>query len=39
MTQFQCNEDNCANKGVEYNFEDDIATAECGGCGATLRAQ
>lgn len=37
MSKFKCEETNCPNKGVEYTFEDDWATAECGGCKAILR--
>lgn len=39
MTIFQCDNTKCPNAGVEYNFETDLATAQCGGCGSTLGAK
>lgn len=37
MTTFLCDEPSCPNADIEYNFEDSLATAQCGGCGAILR--
>jgi ribosomal protein S27AE len=37
MSIFICDEDNCPNAGVIYNFGDDHPVrAECGGCQTTL---
>jgi len=36
MTTFICTETDCPNKDVEYNFDGEIAIAECGGCKAIL---
>jgi len=36
VTTFICTETDCSNKDVEYNFDGEIATAECGGCGLKL---
>lgn len=36
MITYTCNEKDCPNKDVEYNFLGNSATAECGGCKAIL---
>jgi hypothetical protein len=36
MITFNCNQDDCANKGVDYNFLGNPVTAECGGCKSLL---
>jgi hypothetical protein len=39
MVTFTCNEKDCANEGVDYNFFGEPETAMCGGCKATLEAK
>jgi hypothetical protein len=36
MITFTCNEANCPNKEIDYNFFGNDNTAECGGCKAVL---
>ena len=39
MVTFTCNEKDCDNTGVDYNFPGEPETAMCGGCKATLEAK
>jgi hypothetical protein len=32
MIDFICNEKNCPNEGIQYNFLGNPKTADCGGC-------
>jgi hypothetical protein len=36
MITFTCNEKDCKNSGIDYNFFGNNATAECGGCKSVL---
>jgi hypothetical protein len=36
MVTFTCNEKDCANENVSYNFLGDPEFAECGGCHSIL---
>ena len=36
MITFTCNEENCKNKSIEYNFFGNDLYAECGSCKAVL---
>lgn len=38
--KFVCDASECPNQGVEYIWAtNDVAVAQCGGCGAELQAQ
>jgi hypothetical protein len=39
MVTFTCNEKDCKNKGVDFNFLGEPKTAMCGACKATLEAK
>jgi hypothetical protein len=39
MVTFTCNEKDCKNKGIDYNFLGEPKTAMCGACKATLEAK
>jgi hypothetical protein len=39
MVKFICNTEECPNIGLQYNFVDGYATAQCGGCETILEAQ
>jgi ribosomal protein L32E len=39
MIKFTCKNEECPNVDVEYNFNDDIQYAECGGCKNILIAE
>lgn len=37
ITTFLCKTAKCPNKGVEYNMDGEIESAECGGCHKMLK--
>jgi hypothetical protein len=39
MVTFTCNEKDCNNEGIDYNFFGEPETAQCGGCKAILEAK
>jgi hypothetical protein len=39
MVTFTCNEKDCDNNGVDYNFPGEPKSAMCGGCKSTLEAK
>jgi hypothetical protein len=39
MILFTCDNTECPNVGIEYNFADGYTHAQCGGCNTILEAQ